>query len=396
MVTTSDALPYGTQTQPTPLPEASGEGHLEDYPDGGVKAWTVLFGCFCSFFAGLSMMNSVGVYQNWIVENQLKDTSISQVGWIFGFSNFFSFFIGLPLGPVFDMKGPRILSACGSLLLLATYLLLGQCSKYWHFFLCFGLVGGLSTGLLFTSAIGSVQHWFFKRRGLATGLAICGGSVGGITSPLILGRLLPEIGFAWTMRAMALFMVPFLICATTLMEGRVTKSKGEDLWTVAILPDLRILLDRCKALLTLGAFCIELGLFILMTYLVSYAISQSFSTTAAYRITTIMNVGSLLGRLLPGWIGDKLGRFNAQICALILCLGSIFGIWKPAGNTVPGLAAFAFLFGLGSGSGISLVPVCIGQLCKTEEYGRTFTAIYGIGSFGFVQHCSSSVLFGSN
>lgn len=349
------------------------------YPEGGRRAWLTLLGCFCGFFAALSLTNSIGVYQSWISDNQLKGTSPGKIGWIFGFYNFFSFFVGLPLGPMFDAKGPKALAFCGALMLVTTYLLLGQCREYWHFFLCFGLAGSLSTGLLFTAAIGTVQHWFFRRRGLATGLAICGGSVGGITSPLALGALLPRVGFTWTMRTMALVMVPFLIIAFVLMKSRLHSTKGT---RASILPDLRVILRRDLSVLAVGVIFIELGLFIPMTFVASYAIAQGFSTQAAYRIVTLMNVGSFLGRLLPGWIGDRLGRFNAQIVALLLCLVSILAVWRPAGHTLPGLTAFTFLFGLGSGSGISLVPVCIGQLCKTEEYGRTFTVIYSVGSFG--------------
>ena len=40
------------------------------------------------------------------------------------------------------------------------------------------------------------------------------------------------------------------------------------------------------------------------------------------------------------------------------------------------------LFGIGSASGISLVPVCIAQLCETRDYGKTFTAVYSIASMG--------------
>jgi len=362
------------------------EGHTpnppdDEYPDGGATAWIQLFGCFCSFFAALSMMNSVGVYQDWISQNQLKGISPGKVGWIFGFYNFFSFFAGLPLGPIFDSRGPRGLSFCGTILLVATYLALGNCNEYWQFFICFGLLGSLSTCLFFTSAIGTVQHWFLRRRALATGMAISGGSVGGIVSPLILSALIPKVGFTWTMRIMALVMAPFAVAGWIIMRGRLPSctSKSRKL---SFMPDLRVLLTTRMSIMTIGALFIELGLFIPLTYVASYAVSHGMSTKVAYRMVTLLNVGSLLGRWLPGWAGDKMGRFNAQIIALVLCLVSILGIWLPTGHSVAGLTAFVILFGLGSGSGISLVPVCIGQLCKTEDYGKTFTAVYSIGSFG--------------
>ncbi|KAH8894019.1 MFS monocarboxylate transporter [Thozetella sp. PMI_491] len=355
-----------------------------EYPDGGSKAWLVTFGCFCAFFAGLSLMNSVGVYQSWLSQNQLKDESPARIGWMFGCYNFFSFFLGVPLGPVFDAKGPRIMTACGAVLLLATYLLLSACDAYWHFFLCLGLLGSLSTCLLFTAAIGTIQHWFLKRRGLATGLAISGGSVGGIIFPLVLGPMFSKIGFAWSMRASALIMLPFVAVALTFVEGRasVRQKLSEDMPYKRFLPNPKILLDPRLAVLTVGAFFIEIGLFIPMTYVVSFSLDSGLTRETAFRMATLMNVGSLLGRWLPGYTGDRFGRFNAQIGALALCLVTVMGIWRPAGQNPAALTAFVILFGLGSGSGISLVPVCIAQLCETQNYGKTFTAVYSLASIG--------------
>lgn len=365
------------------LPQASHS--LEDareYPDGGTAAWVTVFGCFCSFFAALSMMNSASVYQDWISTHQLRGSSSGSIGWIFGLYNFLSLFSGVFIGPVFDAKGPKVIAVGGSFLVLLTYVLLAWCTLYWHFLVCFGALGSTATALLFTAAIGSVQHWFWKRRGLATGLAICGGSVGGIVCPLILGALLPKIGFAWTMRVLALTMVPFVVCAVFLMRSRIDEmSEGPP---SSIFPDLRILLDRRRAVLTMGALFIELGLFVPMTYVASFAVSKGMSLHSAYITVTLMNVGSLIGRWLPGWVADRIGRFNMLIIALVLCLASILGLWlPPTGATSPGLTAFAVIFGIGAGSGISLVPVCVGQLCETRDYGKTFTAVYSIGSIGY-------------
>ncbi|KAK5693347.1 hypothetical protein LTS12_028675, partial [Elasticomyces elasticus] len=40
------------------------------------------------------------------------------------------------------------------------------------------------------------------------------------------------------------------------------------------------------------------------------------------------------------------------------------------------------IFGFASGSNISLTPVCVGQLCKTEHYGRYYASAYTVVSFG--------------
>jgi MFS family permease len=60
----------------------------------------------------------------------------------------------------------------------------------------------------------------------------------------------------------------------------------------------------------------------------------------------------------------------------------VFDVWLPFGDTAPGLIAFALLFGLGSGSNISLTPVCTGQVCPVEQYGRYYSTCFSIVSLG--------------
>jgi MFS family permease len=42
---------------------------------------------------------------------------------------------------------------------------------------------------------------------------------------------------------------------------------------------------------------------------------------------------------------------------------------------------YAVLFGFASGSNISLTPVCVGQLCSTNVYGRYYATCYTVVSF---------------
>jgi MFS family permease len=99
-------------------------------------------------------------------------------------------------------------------------------------------------------------------------------------------------------------------------------------------------------------------------------------------VLPVLNVGSVFGRCLPGYFADKYGRYNIAILAIILTALSVFDIWLPLGHTPPGLVIFALLFGLSSGSSISLTPVCVGQLCPVEQYGRYYSTCFSIVSIG--------------
>ena len=90
----------------------------ESYPEGGRRAYSVVFGSFCGMLAGFGLLNTVGTYQAYVSTHQLAHYSESEVGWIFGLYAFLSFFCGVQIGPVFDAKGPRWLVFAGSVFLV--------------------------------------------------------------------------------------------------------------------------------------------------------------------------------------------------------------------------------------------------------------------------------------
>lgn len=250
---------------------------------------------------------------------------------------------------------------------------------YWHFIVVFSIVGGVGTALIFVPAVAAIGHFFQIGRAKATGIAATGGSIGGIGFPLMLESLFPKIGFAWSMRVMGLVFLFLLALGNILIRSRLPPKPGG-----SVLPDFRIFRNVPFALTTAGVFFIEWGLFVPLSYVSSYALAQGFSTTFSYRILAIVNVGSFFGRCLPGYFADHIGRFNTMILTVLLCLVVTFALWLPAVNSTTLLVVYLVLFGFGSGSNVCLTPVCVGQMCRTVEYGRYYSTCYSIVSFGSV------------
>jgi MFS family permease len=362
-----------------PATRVSTDPYGNTYPEGGRDAWLVVFGSFMGLFGSLGLVNAIGSFQSYLATHQLRDYSEGSVGWIFGVYAFLTFFCGVQIGPVFDAKGPRLLILAGSILVVVAMIAVGFCSQYWHFMLVLGIVNGVGTSLIFTPAIAAVGHFFYERRGLATGMAATGGSLGGIVFPLMLESLLPKIGFAWATRAVALVCLVLVTTACILVRSRLPPKPASK---ENMLPDFRIFRDPAFALTTAGIFFIEWALFVPLTYISSYALDHGFSLAFSYQILAILNVGSFFGRWIPGYFADIIGRFNGIILTVLLCLLCTACLWLPAGSSTALLVIYALLFGFASGSNISLTPVCVGQLCKTENYGRYYATAYTIVSFG--------------
>lgn len=110
------------------------EADLE-FPEGGIRAWLVVFGSFCGMFSVYGLINTAAVFESYFSENQLRDYSSSQIGWIFSLYLFMVFIVGIQVGPVFDKYGPRLIVASGGILIATSLFLLsvseGEYSNTW-------------------------------------------------------------------------------------------------------------------------------------------------------------------------------------------------------------------------------------------------------------------------
>lgn len=79
-----------------------------DFPDGGVQAWSVAIGCSLIMFCTMGMMNCFGVFQAYYQTHQLSDKSPSTIAWIGSIQVFFMSATGLVGGPLFDRYGAKV------------------------------------------------------------------------------------------------------------------------------------------------------------------------------------------------------------------------------------------------------------------------------------------------
>jgi hypothetical protein len=75
-----------------------------DFPDGGLKAWTVVFGGWCGLFCTFGLINCIGVFETYYVAGPLKQYSASSVSWITSTQVFFMQFSGVVVSPRVPMN----------------------------------------------------------------------------------------------------------------------------------------------------------------------------------------------------------------------------------------------------------------------------------------------------
>ena len=79
-----------------------------------------------------------------------------------------------------------------------------------------------------------------------------------------------------------------------------------------------------------------------------YAINHNVDPTLAFYTLTILNAGSIIGRIVPNFIGDIWGPFNTIIVCALSC--AVLIICLLAAKTAAGIIVIAVLYGLFSGA----------------------------------------------
>jgi MFS family permease len=240
----------------------------------------------------------------------------------------------------------------------------------------FSVLGGLSASLIWTSTIATIGHWFSARRGLATGLATTAGGIGGIIFPILIQTLIPQVGYPWAVRIIAFICVGFSSAGVALMSTRLPSNTAKK-------PrfDFQGFTDKRFTLTIAAIFVIDLAVLVPPSFITTYALAHGVNRAFSYQLLAILNAASVIGRGLPGIIADRWGRFNVMILSSLGCTLLIVALWMFAGDSVVAITMFSILFGASSGTAYSLTPVCVSQLCRTENYGTRYGTAYGIVSF---------------
>lgn len=227
---------------------------------------------------------------------------------------------------------------------------------------------------------------------------ITGSGFGGVLFPLMIQSLLPQVEWAWSTRTVGFIFLLLRIFSVILCRIRLRPKKGAATSWRDIIPDPPISKDGtgAMAITTAGVFLIKWAYFIPITFIPSYYLirqglsdgeSVSGAAAFAYQLLAILNSVSCFGRYFIGYIADKRGRYKTMIVSNLVCLISVVGLWLPdaLANSPPNkalLIVFVVVFGFASGSNISLMLVCVGQLCATEDYSRYYASAYTVASIG--------------
>lgn len=253
--------------------------------------------------------------------------------------------------------------------------------QYYQFILAQSIVASIGSSAAFQASLVAVSTWFYRRRAAALGIMVSGSSLGGVVLPIMMSRMIDadidNVGFPWTIRAVAFLFLGLLIVTCLTVRARIPPRPRP----ISLTEYRENLRDPDLMLIVAASFLFFWGMFLPFNYIILQAQDQGMDPTLTTYLLPIMNAVSIFGRILPGLAADKIGRYNVMIGISLLSAVVTLGLWIP-GKSNGAIIAFVVIFGFSSGGYISLGPALVAQISDIRHIGIRTGIVFALQSFG--------------
>jgi MFS transporter, OFA family, oxalate/formate antiporter len=348
--------------------------------------WVVVGAAFSVLFMAYGAQFSFGIFFSAMIE---------EFGWSRGaLSGAFALYafgysvLAAVAGRLTDRWGPRTVIATGGVFLGAGWIAMSTTSAIWHPYVFYGVLAALGMSTANVPCTATVARWFVRRRGLATGLATAGGSLGAFCLPPIAQLLVSGVGWR---RAYVIFGTAILLMLNLLApimkrdpEGLGLTPDGDPLGAGGseLLPSSSDY-TMGHAMRT-GAFWMLFALFAAtwipifapLVHLVPLARGLGVDPLVAATLVSALGMAGIVGRLVMGSLSDRIGRRPAIGIGIVLQILAFLGF--TFADTLPGLYAASIAFGFSYGAVSSLFPAIVADFFGRRHAGSLVGLLFAM------------------
>ncbi len=318
---------------------------------------------------------------------------LNEFGWTkamtsgaFSLASMMNGLLAVAVGGLTDKFGPRmVMTVCGLFLGLG-FMLMSQISNVFHLYLFYGILVGAGMSGSFIPLTSTVARWFFKRRGLMTGIVAAGSGIGALIGPPVASRLIPIYGWRTSYVILGSITLLTVVLSAQFIKrdptqvGQIPYGKnqreqvGLNLRAEGLSLKEAVSSTRFWIFFTTG-FCYGYCVFAIMVHITPHAIESGISAVRAANILAAIGCLSIVGKVLLGRVGDIVGNRRTLILGFILMSLALIGL-VPAPIAwmlflIAGLFGFAF-----GGIAVSHSPL-VAELFGLRSHGGIF-GVFGM------------------
>jgi len=348
------------------------------------KRWLVLVAC-CTANLALGAFFAWSVFAGPMAErlNALQGSNLSaaDLAIVFSLANGVGVISMVAGGAAEKKLGSRLVIFIGAALFGLGFIISGLADSVAVLMLGFSAVGGLANGFAYVCTVSTPVQVFPDRKGFAGGLSTAFYGISAIIIPPIADAVNRSMGVSWSF-----IIFGIAIIAVTAVSCIFIINCPEDFVPEGWEPEaaVNILPSACdkspRQLVTDPVFYVMIGLFfsgcglglMLISETASIAKTMIGMTSAAAALTvSVLSLFNTFGRVLAGWISDRIGRINTLTLELLLAALGLVMMYISGGNHS------AMLFCMG----ICLVGPCYGAFIgvypgfSSDQFGKSYSSV---------------------
>ena len=299
--------------------------------------------------------------------------------------NFLAMGVGSAVwGGLSDRYGPRMILVTGVLLLGAGLALASRATSLPAFQAIYGLLIGAAAGSLMVPLISTVTLWFDKHRALAVSLVSSGMGVAPMTVSPFAATLVLDHGWRTAQLILAVAVVVVLVPAALLVRRPAhmpaAAADGGMGGTEMKSAVRRALRSRPFIVLSLTFFACCATHAGPIFHTISYAIGCGLPPMTAVTIYSVEGFAGLVGRLVFGFLGDRVG-VKRMIVAGLLVQALAAGAYVLA-TGIGDFYAVAFVFGMAYGGVMPLYSALARDYFAPQIMGSVLGAMTLLSGLG--------------
>ncbi|BBE20246.1 major facilitator superfamily MFS_1 [Aquipluma nitroreducens] len=323
---------------------------------------------FFSLFSivGIAFYGLPFFYDFWVQDYGWSRATVTS-GNAFGkiFIGMFAFIAGW----VIDRFGPRRIMLSGILMGGIALIGLSVVTTIWHFYFFYliSALGYMCGGPLPNQVL--ISRWFTTTRGKAMGIAYLGIGFGGMLVPQLAKKLNLEFGWHQSLMLLGILMILIAFPMIWFVSDNPEDAKNKHQNETPKVPLGTILKGWPFYLLLIGSICSigavagtsqNLKLF--------FSIDLKYTQQQSANVISLVLAASIIGRLLMGWLADRIPKKYVMILIYAIVAGSIPLLYLAS---TPGVIyLFAFIFGIGLGGDYMIIPLMAAELFGVKVMGR--------------------------
>ncbi len=284
-----------------------------------------------------------------------------------------------------DRKGPRIVATTAGVLYGIGYLLAGSFASHGSLsgmYIGYGVLAGVGMGMGYICPVATLVKWFPERRGLMTGVAVCGYGAGALVMSPIAARLIQTHGVPYTFYLLgAVYLVLVVITAQFYANPPAGWRPAGWQPTSAVARAATTYDYSVKEAMSTWQFWLLWAMLFLNVSAGIMIISQAspmaqqmvgMTALQAAAMVGLISIFNGLGRVFWAWVSDMIGRARVYFLLYLIQVVIFFSL-----PHIHSLSLFSLCFaviGLCYGGGFGTMPSFTADFFGPKYMG----GIYGI------------------